>query len=95
MAKPNHVGVALAGGALIGLTFNAPAVLVARRVVLSGRQSLRAFLWPFRLIMWSAMLGACAGLIIGEPTFDNVAISAVLVVFYVALIEFITRRPGS
>jgi hypothetical protein len=93
MAKPKHVGLAVVAGVAIGLALNIPALLLTRRVVLGPRpQSLRAFRWPFRLVMGSVVFAVSAGLGIGEPTADNAVIAVVMVALFVALIEIIMRR---
>ena len=79
-------------GLAIGVLFSTPAILLTRRMILSGQQTTEGLLWPFRLVMWGIMVGIAIGAVIGDPTGDTVAISAILAVLWVLMIEFLVRR---
>lgn len=92
MANPHHVRPAFLVGLAIGVLFSTPAILLTRRMILSGQQTTEGLLWPFRLVMWGIMVGIAIGAVIGDPTGDTVAISAILAVLWVLMIEFLVRR---
>ena len=70
MANPNHVLLALLVGLAIGVAFNTPALLLTRRMILSGHQTIEGLLWPFRLVMWGSWPGYPPGRpsVIHRPT---------------------------